>query len=144
MVAIKTYTKLKDKNLFLFNDNYIVVGKEYERINSTKDMRNRIFGVFEDDAEEISYYLKGGNNLSYKTYKDITELYKALDNDEVNMIVVPNIMYLDYTIEKDKYYINYYLTEMKKQIVLTLSDNNKVITISEGEEPNRHIIIKLK
>ena len=26
----------------------------------------------------------------------------------------------------------------------TLSDNNKVITISEGEEPNRHIIIKLK
>ena len=117
--------KLKDKNLFLFNDNYIVVGKEYERINSTKDMRNRIFGVFEDDAEEISYYLKGGNNLSYKTYKDITELYKALDNDEVNMIVVPNIMYLDYTIEKDKYYINYYLTEMKKQIVLTLSDNNK-------------------
>lgn len=106
--------KLKDKNLFLFNDNYIVVGKEYERINSTKDMRNRIFGVFEDDAEEISYYLKGGNNLSYKTYKDITELYKALDNDEVNMIVVPNIMYLDYTIEKDKYYINYYLTEMKK------------------------------
>ena len=117
--------KLKDKNLFLFNDNYIVVGKEYERINSTKDMRNIIFGVFEDDAEEISYYLKGGNNLSYKTYKDITELYKALDNDEVNMIVVPNIMYLDYTIEKDKYYINYYLTEMKKQIVLTLSDNNK-------------------
>ncbi len=117
--------KLKDKNLFLFNDNYIVVGKEYERINSTKDMRNIIFGVFEEDAEEISYYLKGGNNLSYKTYKDITELYKALDNDEVNMIVVPNIMYLDYTIEKDKYYINYYLTEMKKQIVLTLSNNNK-------------------
>ena len=121
--------KLKDKNLFLFNDNYIVVGKEYERINSTKDMRNRIFGVFEDDAEEISYYLKGGNNLSYKTYKDITELYKALDNDEVNMIVVPNIMYLDYTIEKDKYYINYYLTEMKKQIVLTLSDNNKEFVV---------------
>ena len=117
--------KLKDKNLFLFNDNYIVVGKEYERINSTKDMRNIIFGVFEDDAEEISYYLKGGNNLSYKTYKDITELYKALDNDEVNMIVVPNIMYLEKKNEKDKYYINYYLTEMKKQIVLTLSDNNK-------------------
>ena len=47
--------KLKDKNLFLFNDNYIVVGKEYERINSTKDMRNIIFGVFEDDAEEKNY-----------------------------------------------------------------------------------------
>lgn len=118
-------TKLKDKNLFLFNDNYIVVGKEYERINSTKDMHNIIFGVFEEDAEEISYYLKGGTSLSYKSYENIADLYKALDNEEVNMIVVPNIMYLDYTIEKDKYYTNYYLTEMKKQIVLTLSDNNK-------------------
>ena len=48
-----------------------------------------------------------------------------LDKDEVNMIVMPNIMYLDYTIEKDKYFINYYLTEMQTQLVLTLSDNNK-------------------
>ena len=116
---------LSKNNLFLFNDNYIIVGKNYERINSTKDMRNIIFGVFEEDAEEISYYLKGGNNLSYKSYKDIKTLYTALDNNEVNMIVVPNIMYLDYTIEKNKYYINYYLTEMEKQIVLTLSKNNE-------------------
>ena len=41
------------------------------------------------------------------------------------MIIVPNIMYLNYTIQKDKYYTNYYFTEMKKQIVLTLSDNDK-------------------
>ncbi len=124
--------ELKKNNLFLFNDNYIVVGKSYERINHTKDMKNITFGVFEEDAEEISYYLKGGTNLSYKQYKDITDLYAALDKDEVNMIVMPNIMYLDYTIEKDKYFINYYLTEMKKQIVLTLSDSdnelNKIVT----------------
>mgnify|MGYP006381232775 CR=1 FL=1 len=31
------------------------------------------------------------------------------------MIIVQNIMYLDYTIQKNKYSINYYLTEMKKQ-----------------------------
>ena len=117
--------KLKDNNLFLFNDNYIIVGNTYERLNSTKDMRNTIFGVFEEDADEISYYLKGGNNLSYKSYKNIKDLYQALDNNEVNMIVMPNIMYLDYTIEKDKYYINYYLTEMKKQVVLTLSNDNE-------------------
>lgn len=116
---------LKKDNLFLFNDNYIVVGKKYERINHTKDMKNIIFGVFEEDADEVSYYLKGGTNLSYKQYKDIKELYDALDKDEVNMIVMPNIMYLDYTIEKNKYFINYYLTDMKKQVVLTLSEDNK-------------------
>lgn len=117
--------KLKDNDLMLFNDNYIIVGKEYERINRTKDLKNITLGVFEHDAEEISYYLKGGTNLSYKVYDNIDNLYKALDSGEVNMIVMPNIMYLDYTIEKNKYFINYYMTEMKKQIVLTLSEDEK-------------------
>lgn len=122
---LKDDTKLNENNLLLLSDNYIIVGKNYERINNTSDMKNITFGVFESDAEEVSYYLKGGTNLSYKQYTSITELYDALDKDEVNMIVMPNIMYLDYTIEKDKYFINYYLTEMQTQLVLTLSDNNK-------------------
>ena len=117
--------KLSKKDLFLFNDNYVAVGKSYQRINHIKDMKNMVFGVLKDDVEEVSFYLKSGTNLSYKSYDDISSLYKALDNEEINMIVVPNIMYLDYTIEKDKYSINYYFTELKKQIVLTLSDNNK-------------------
>ena len=117
--------KLKEKDLELFEDSYIAIGKTYERLNDIKDMKNLTFGVFKEDSKEVSYYLKSGTNLSYKTYESITELYKALDNDEVNMIIVPNIMYLDYTIEKDKYSINYYFTEMKKKIVLTLSDNNE-------------------
>ena len=117
--------KLSEKDLFLFNDNYVAVGKTYQRINHIKDMKNMVFGVLKEDVEEVSFYLKSGTNLSYKSYDKISSLYKALDNDEVNMIVVPNIMYLDYTIEKDKYSINYYFTELRKQIVLTLSDNNK-------------------
>ncbi|MBR5370464.1 MAG: GGDEF domain-containing protein [Bacilli bacterium] len=117
--------QLTKKELFLFNDNYVAVGKTYQRINHIKDMKNMVFGVLKDDVEEVSFYLKSGTNLSYKSYDNISSLYKALDNEEVNMIIVPNIMYLDYTIEKDKYSINYYFTELKKQIVLTLSDNNE-------------------
>lgn len=117
--------ELKKNDLFLFNDNYIAVGKTYERINHIKDMKNMTLGVFKEDSAEVSYYLKSGTNLSYKTYESITDLYNALDNAEVNMIIVPNIMYLDNIIKKDKYSINYYFTEMKKQIVLTLSDDNK-------------------
>jgi diguanylate cyclase (GGDEF)-like protein len=84
-----------------------------------------VFGTLKEDTEDISFYLKSGMNLTYKSYDNITDLYTALNNDEVNMIIVPNIMYLDYTIEKNKYSVNYYFTEMKKQIVLTLSDDNK-------------------
>ena len=117
--------ELTDKDLLLFNDNYVIVGKTYQRINHITDFKNISFGILQEDSEEVSFYLKSGTNLSYKTFNNITELYTALDTDAVNMIVVPNIMYLDYTIEKEKYYVNYYLTELKKQIVLTLSDKNK-------------------
>ena len=116
--------ELGEKDLPLFNDTYVAIGKTYQRINSIKDIRNTTFGVFKDDSEDISYYLKSGTNLSYTTYDSIEYLYNALDNDEVDMIIVPNIMYLSYTIEKDKYSINYFFTEMQKQIVLTLSDDN--------------------
>ncbi len=117
--------KLTNLDLPLFKDNYVAVGKKYQRINHIVDMKNLSFGVFKNDSEDISYYLKSGTNLSYKTYDTITDLYKALDNNEVNMIIVPNIMYLDYTIEKNKYSINYIFTEMNKQVVLTLSSTNK-------------------
>ena len=121
--------KLTSKDLFLFNDNYVAVGKSHARINHIKDMKNINFGILKEDESEISYYLKSGTNLSYTLYDDITKLYKALDNQEINMIIVPNIMYLNYTIKKKKYYINYYFTEMQKQIVITLSDNDKELNV---------------
>ena len=117
--------KLSEKDLPLFKDNYIAIGKTHQRINHIKDMKNLTIGVFKKDSEDLSYYLKSGTNLSYKTYETIIELYSALDSEEVNMIIVPNIMYLDYVIEKDKYSINYFFTEYEKQIVLTLTDDNK-------------------
>lgn len=124
--------KLTDNDLPLFTDNYIAVGKTYQRINHIKDMKDMTIGVFKEDSEDISYYLKGGSNLSYKTFNTIKELYNALDNGSVEMIVIPNIMYLDYIIEKDKYSINYFFTEYEKQIVLTLSGTeDKLDTIVE-------------
>lgn len=50
-------------------------------------MKNIIFGVLETDSYEVSYYLKSGTNLSYKTYSNITDLYNALDktlDDAIN------------------------------------------------------------
>lgn len=122
--------KISKKDLFLFNDNYVAVGKKYQRLNHITDMKNIKFGILKEDKDEISYYLKSGSNLSYESYDDITKLYNALDQGTVNMIIVPNIMYLNYTIQNNKYFINYYFTELKKQIVLTLSnDNNELNNI---------------
>ncbi|MBR4618868.1 MAG: GGDEF domain-containing protein [Bacilli bacterium] len=117
-------TKLNSNDLLIFTDSYIAIGKSYKRLNRISDMKNLTFGVFESDRDELSYYLKSGTNLSFKNYSNINDLYKALNNGEVDMIIVPNIMYLDNTIGQVDYSINYYFTEMNKKVVLTLSDNN--------------------
>ena len=122
-------SKLSDNDLFLFEDYYVAVGKEYRRINHIKDMKDITFGVFEDDADTVSYYLKSGTNISYKKYKSIDELYKALDNNDVNMIIVPNMMYLDKIIDNSSYSINYYFTEMTDKIVLTLGNDKELNNI---------------
>lgn len=114
---------LTSNDLLIATDGYIAIGKEYTRINEVNEMSNMTFGVFDNDMAEISYYLKSGSNLAFKSYDTIDELFKALDNEEVNMIIIPNIMYLNKTIENNNYSINYYFTEMSKKILLTLSDD---------------------
>ena len=88
-------TKLSKNDLLLFNDGYIALGREYQRINNITDMKNITFGVLKDDASDISYYLKSGSDLVYKSYSDVDSLFNALDSNEVGMIIIPNIMYLN-------------------------------------------------
>ena len=101
-------TKLSKNDLLLFNDGYIALGREYQRINHIADMKNITFGVLKDDASDISYYLKSGSDLVYKSYSDVDSLFNALDSNEVGMIIIPNIMYLNKTIGKKDYILLLY------------------------------------
>lgn len=122
--------ELSNNDLLIATDSYIAIGKEYVRINKASDMSNITFGVFKEDAAEISYYLKSGTGLAFKSYDTIGELFQALDSNAVGMIIIPNIMYLDKTIENNTYFINYYFTEMSKKVVLSLSDDKKSIKLN--------------
>ena len=87
--------KMTDKDLFVFEDYYIAVGKNYARVNRVSDLSNLTYGIFEKDKDTVTYFMKSAKNVNYKTYKDIDSLYTALNDGEVNMIILPNIMYLD-------------------------------------------------
>ncbi len=123
-------SKLTNNDLLIATDGYIAVGKEYERINKVSDFKDSVLGVFKNDAAPISYYLKSGSNLAFKSYNTIDELFAALNSDDVDMIIIPNIMYLDKTIDNNGYYINYYFTEMKEKLVLTLSKDSSMMKLN--------------
>lgn len=122
---LKNDDELSDKDLFLNEDAYVMVSLDNKKINYINDLKNITLGVFTDDVGEASYYLKTGTNITYKTYDDIDNMFDALDKKQINMVLIPNIMYLEKTVTNDKYYINYVMTEMKNDLVLTLSDSNE-------------------
>ena len=125
---VKQYSDITENDVLLNEDSYIVVGKTEKKINEIEDFENMTLGVFTADVGDISYYLKSGRNLTYKTYDTVSKIFNALDKSDVDMVIVPNIMYLDYTISNDNYHINYVLTEMSNKIVLTLDDNNSELS----------------
>ncbi len=115
---------LSSNQILLFEDNYVTVSKDSTiKINKISDFSNYTIGVLDKEESNISYYLKGADNVKYNPYKTMENLFKALDENEVNMIIVPNILSLENTISNDKYFLNYFFTDITKKVVFTLDSN---------------------
>jgi len=118
-------SSLSSNQLKIFEDTYVAVSKKSMRINTISNFSGYTIGVLTSDASSVAYYLKSASNVTYNVYDNLDLLYKALNENEVNMIIAPNILSLEYTINNRDYYLNYFLTDMTKNIVLTLDNNNK-------------------
>ena len=117
---------LTEKNFqSFFDDEFVVVNKSEKIIKSLDDIKNYKIGITEEFKNYIEKYLSDESNeyVLYKTKEELIKAYK--ENNELNFIIVPKIMYLDEILTSKDYQINYYFTEMSKKIVLTLSNDNK-------------------
>ena len=115
---------LDSNKLSLYEDNYVAVGKKEIEINSISDFNGYTLGVLKRDESNISYYLKSVGNIKYNAYETYTELFQALDDNEINMCITSYIESLNKTIGNSDYYLNYFFTDINKRIVLTLDSNN--------------------
>lgn len=117
--------KLNNDELLVFTDNYVAISKNQGIIDLLTEFETKTLGVLEKDQPNISYALTSLKNIKYKSYTDTEALVKGLENGEVNYIILPNVLNLDLTIDK-KYYINYYFSDLTKNLVLKLSDNEEL------------------
>lgn len=119
---------LATNQLFIFEDNYVAVSKDKTiKINKITDFATYTIGVLESEESNISYYLKSAKGVKFNSYKNKEELFKALNENEVNLIITPNILSLENTISNDNYYLNYFFTDITKKIVLTLDEKNQAL-----------------
>jgi diguanylate cyclase (GGDEF)-like protein len=119
-------TKLGSNDLLFYEDNYVILGKENKKINSTINLGNTTIGVLATDLASISSYLNSNNNLSYTPVDNINTLTAMFDNNTVNYIIVPKDMYLNIILEKN-YYINYLLNGLSKKYVLSLDSKSSTL-----------------
>ncbi len=115
---------LTDKDLLLQDDVYVLFGKDEERVDSIGEIGSKTIGVLTSDSDEIIYYLKSYTSLKYKNYTDISSMLSDYEGDKIDLVMLPNTMYLDKTLKNEKYNIKYVFTELSKKIVLTLADNS--------------------
>lgn len=121
---LKNNEQLTDKDIFLQDDVYVLIGKEKGRFSKINEASGKAIGILTSDGEEILYLLKSAYELKYKTYDTTESMFSEYENGTIDYILIPNIMYLNKTINNETYNIKYILTELNRKIVLTLSDKN--------------------
>ena len=116
--------KLTSNQLLIYTDSYVSVEKNERNINSVNDFSGLTIGLLVEDVNIVNYYLTNVSSVKIKSFETITSLLEALDNNEVNTVILPHMMNLDKTISGE-YHINYYFNNISKNIVLTCDSNNK-------------------
>ena len=124
---IKMVDKKEKNDILIYEDNYALISKENVRYNSLENINDLKIGVLKDDLENVEYYLKG-TKLSFESYDSYEKLISAIEDGDVEYIVLPKAQYLE-TILKDKLTISYNITEMTKSLVLRLGSEEKLNTI---------------
>ena len=121
-------SQIDSNKVFLYEDSYVAISKKDTKITKINDFSGYTIGVLKTDESNIGYYLKSVSNIKYNSYDTYEDLFKSLDENEVNFIIVSNTLSLDKTISNNDYYLNYFFTDITKKIVLTLDPNNKELS----------------
>lgn len=126
--VIDTTKTISESDILLYEDKYVIVSKESIVFNQVNDIKDVKLGLFEDDLTLANYYLTGSDNLTYRAYEDIDALFEGLNNEEVTHLLLPYNQYLDKIIENELNIV-YHLNDISKKYVISVNDNNKLLSI---------------
>ena len=121
--VVKLGEQIGKNDLFLQEDVYILYGAEKDRIDDFSTIDNKTIGVLAKDSDEVMYYLKKASTVKYKPYDESDKLFEEYEDKKVDYIIVPYLMYLNKTINNDKYNVKYVFPEISRKIVLSLPEN---------------------
>ena len=111
---------LGKNDLFLQEDVYILYGSDKERIDDFGTIGSKTIGVLSNESDEVMYYLKKASAVKYKPYESSDKMFEEYETGKVDYLIIPYLMYLNKTINNEKYNVKYVFPEISKKIVLSL------------------------
>ena len=129
--AFKIVDKVEENQIEIYQDNYVIVTKEKIKYNSLEEIPSITVGVLSSEIEKVNRYLSSNNNITYKSYKTVSQMVTELKSDKstISAVVLPKTIYLKDIIEGNKLNISYNITEIKKYLVLNLGNEGKLNNI---------------
>ena len=81
---LKSNEKAGDKDIIIYEDKYVIVGKNSSSINKLEDLCNKKMGVLSDDMSSVNYYLSNINNILNEHYIELP--HKDTLTNVINML----------------------------------------------------------
>ena len=118
--GFKITNKLDDNSVVFYEDYFVLISKKSEHIKDINSISGNI-GNLSSDYAYLSSYLNKDKLVSYNSY---TELEEAFDkNESIKYMIVPRIMYIDYTI-KNNYEFVYHFSDVKKYFIYQMKKDD--------------------
>ncbi len=114
-------TSINDSDIVFYEDHYVLISKNNEKISEEEDLTGRTIGILTSDLSNVSKYINNVTNVSFTQFESTEELFNVLDED-INFIVVPLLQYLD-TILSNNYNIVYHFSDIKVYYTLQTDDS---------------------
>lgn len=109
--GFRATNSLDDNSLVIYEDNYVLIKKDYEIITDIASLSSKSIGVLSSDVTYLNSYLKSFN-LKLTAYENKKALEEAFSKD-LDYILVPKYEYLDYIVAND-YQISYHFNDIKR------------------------------
>jgi diguanylate cyclase (GGDEF)-like protein len=130
--AFKRVNKVSKNDILVYSDNYVLIGKDSVKFNNLNELDNELIGVLQDDLSNVSKYLNN-DKLQFQALDSIDSLLNSLlsEENELKYVVMPKLVFLSNIENRDGLYINYNITEMKDNYVISLGKDKTLNNIIE-------------
>ena len=120
-ITFKVANDFTENDLLLFDDHFVLVGKNVETLKSIAEFSGRKIGVDNIDLSYLSNSLSDVSNINFVQYdsKDLL-LFALEEGTDIDYILVPRNEYIQEILAKD-YYITYHLGDVPIYYSLQLS-----------------------